>query len=344
LSRELTSVGEYLPSVDTIFIGGGTPTIFEENLFETMLRTVATSIPRSSSYEWTIEANPETVTKQKAEMMNDLGVNRVSIGAQTFDPSLLKTLERWHEVQSVEQAIHRVREAGIKNINLDLIYAIPTQTESQLRFDLNRAIALKPTHLSCYSLTYELGTPLRTRLERGDVQRVEHELESVMFNIVCDELKQEGYAQYEISNFATLGYECAHNIAYWTNQSWWPIGPSASGHINGKRWKNIASISQYIGGNSLPNVTDVETLSPDRSAGESFMLGLRMRKGMEKSWVNRLIEQSNNGWREDVLNRYIQEGFLHWENGYLTLTTEGICFADTVISSLLMQDVTITDT
>lgn len=344
LSRELAVVGESLPSIETIFIGGGTPTIFGEELFGNMLEAVSTNIPRSTSCEWSIEANPETVTAKKAELMNRFGVNRVSIGAQSFDSTLLKTLERWHEIESVENAVRHVKEAGIHNINLDLIYAIPKQTESQLLHDLHRAIALNPTHLSCYSLTYELGTPLRIRLERGEVQTIEHELEASMFEAVQTELCKKGYLQYEISNFAKAGYECAHNIAYWKNKSWWPFGPSASGHVNRRRWKNTPSISQYINGDAMPTVTDVELLSPDDSAGESFMLGLRLLEGMEEAWVHRLIEQSNNRWRESVLHKYIQEGFLHWQSGYLAFTAKGLRFADTVISALLMQEVAITDT
>ncbi len=344
LSRELAVVGDKLSPVDTIFIGGGTPTIFEEALFETMLEAVSNSVPRSSVCEWSIEANPETVTAKKAESMKHYGVNRVSIGAQSFDKTLLKTLERWHEINNVKHAVSTVKDAGIHNINLDLMYAIPNQTEEQLLHDLQSAIALNPSHLSCYSLTYELGTPLRTRLERGEVQSIEHELEAAMFETVRTELTKEGYLQYEISNFAKEGNECAHNIAYWKNESWWPIGPSASGHLNGRRWKNAPSITQYIKGGSLPVVTDLELLSPDQSAGESFMLGLRLLNGMEEAWVQRLIKQSNNEWRENVLNDYIQEGFLHWQRGNLALTAKGIRFADTVISALLMQDVAITDT
>lgn len=344
LALELKSVGRHLSAVDTIFVGGGTPTIFELDLFQKMLSAISTSIPRSDHCEWTIEANPETVTLDKAKAMVSHGINRVSIGSQSFNPHLLKTLERWHDIESVPKAVGYLREATIKDINLDLIYAIPTQTEEELLFDLKSAVALQPTHLSCYSLIYEPGTPLLTRLERGDVDRVEHETEARMFNTVKDFLEKEGYAQYEISNFAKEGYECRHNLAYWTNQPWWPCGPSASGHLSGKRWKNTPKLSHYINGESSPPIIEVEVLSPDRSAGEAFMVGLRLKKGMKKSWVDELVAQSNNAWRAGVIEGYIKEGLLQWQGEYLALSETGLCFADTVISGLLMPSESITDT
>lgn len=344
LAKELGHVGKQFPLIETIFVGGGTPTLFNIELFDEMLSVIATHIPRSKHCEWTIEANPETVTREKAIAMVNHGINRVSIGAQSFNPKLLKSLERWHEIESVSKAVDHVRDAGIEDINLDLIYAIPNQTESQLMYDLDRAIALQPTHLSCYSLMYEPNTPLRTRLERGEVQRVDHALEAAMFQTACKVLTQAGYVQYEISNFAKQGCECKHNLAYWTNQSWWPIGPSASGHLNGRRWKNTPKISQYIDGNQMPQIIDVELLCPDRSAGEAFMVGFRLKKGMHQSWVDQLILDSNNTWRSDVIEHYIKEGFLQWQGEYLALTAYGLTFADTVIAGLLMQDELITDT
>jgi len=272
------------------------------------------------------------------------GVNRVSIGAQSFHPALLKSLERWHDPENVGKAVECVRSVGIQDINLDVIYAIPSQTMDQLLVDLEQSIALSPTHMSCYSLIYEPNTPLRTRLDRGEVQRVEHELEASMFSCVAEVLQHAGYAQYEISNFAKEGYECKHNISYWTNQAWWPFGPSASGHLSGRRWKNSPRLSEYLSADGLPPILDVETLDSDASAGESFMLGLRLIRRMERSWVESLLAQSNNEWRKGVIEQYIREGQLHWVDDHLALTCEGIRIADTVILALLMQDDEMTDT
>ena len=344
LTKELEFVGRHLDIVKTIYIGGGTPTIFEPKLFEDMLQSVAMYLPRTAQCEWTIEANPETVTAQKAESMVRHGVNRVSIGAQSFHPTLLKALERWHDPTSVGKAVDCVRKVGISDINLDLIYAIPSQTEEQMFSDLNQAISLAPTHFSCYSLIYEPNTPLRVRLEKGEVNQIEHELEASMFEGVKSHLEQEGYLQYEISNFAKPGKECKHNIAYWTNQSWWPFGPSASGHLSGKRWKNTPRIPAYISSGNMPPIVDVEKLDSDKSAGESFMVELRLVRGVDRARVEELISRSNNRGRENVIKRYVHDGLLHWKNDCLALTKTGMRFADTVMLALLMEDEKMTDT
>ena len=344
LTLELEHVGRHLDTVETIFIGGGTPTIFEANLFDEMLKSVARYLPRSAHCEWTIEANPETVNVEKTEAMVRHGVNRVSIGAQSFHPTLLKALERWHDPASVAQAADCVRSVGISDINLDVIYGIPSQTKDQMLSDLHHAIDLAPTHLSCYSLIYEPNTPLRIRLDKGEVKRIEHDLEASMFESVIETLQQEGYFQYEISNFAKKGKECKHNIAYWKNQSWWPFGPSASGHLSGRRWKNTPRIQEYISSLHLPTIVDYEQLDPDTRAGESFMVGLRMVEGIERARVEELIAQSNNRWREDVVEQYVSEGLLCWNNERLALTQTGMRVADTVILALLMEDEKMTDT
>jgi oxygen-independent coproporphyrinogen-3 oxidase len=344
LTKEVEFVGNYLDTIDTIFIGGGTPTLFEQPLFEEMLCQIASHIPLGEEYEWTIEANPETVTQAKAMSMAKHGVNRVSIGAQSFHPDLLQRLERWHEPENVERAVNCIRQVGIQDINLDLMYAIPSQTEEQLLLDLQKAIAFEPTHLSCYALTYEPNTPLHTRLAKGQVQRVSQDVETSMFKKVHEVLESSGYEQYEISNYAKDSYVCKHNIAYWTNQSWWPFGPSASGHVDGRRWKNTPRINDYLNQSPLPLVVDVEQLDADQSAGEAFMLGLRMVKGMQRTWVENLIAQSNNAWRASVIEGHIEGGLLHWLDNCLALTPDGMLIADTVMISLLMQDEKNTDT
>jgi oxygen-independent coproporphyrinogen III oxidase len=343
LIKELEYVSPYLQAIDSIFVGGGTPTIFDDGLLGIMLEAVQKYIPVTNDCEWTIEANPETVTRQKAETLFATGVNRVSIGAQTFDSELLKSLERCHDPESVSRAVGYITAAGIHDFNIDLIHSIPSQTVEQLQFDIEQATALNPTHLSCYSLTYEPNTPLLKRLECGYIERLSHDKEAAMFALVREELSSRGYAQYEISNFAKDGFECRHNISYWKNKNWWAFGASASGHLCGLRWKNTPRISEYFGFDVLPPVMDVEKLNTDESAGESFMLGLRLVRGMNREWVDSLIEQSSHKWRSDVIERYINEGYLMWSDDYLCFTQDGQCFADTVIIALLKQEDPMTD-
>ncbi len=291
----------------------------------------------SSNVEFSIEANPETVTAQKAISMVEHGINRVSIGAQSFNLELLKVLERWHEPCSVNRAVDFVHAAGIQNVNLDIIYSIPTQTIEQVRFDLNQAMALSPTHMSCYALTYELNTPLLQRLHTGAITRVDHDLEADMFDIVTEELESNGYAQYEISNYAKEGFTCKHNLMYWNNNNWWPFGPAAAGHIDGRRWRNAPRLRDYFVHAPLPLVEDVELLPKDTQAGEAFMMGLRLLRGMERSWVESLVLQSSNQWRQAVIDRNCDSGLLQWEKNHLALTAKGLHFADSVISEFLSK-------
>jgi oxygen-independent coproporphyrinogen-3 oxidase len=334
---EIKEIGQLLPELETVFIGGGTPTIFEEPLFDRMLDGIRTYLPMSSDCEYTIEANPETVTEQKAVSMVEHGINRVSIGAQSFDLGLLKILERWHDPQSVINAVKFVQKAGIENINLDIIYSIPSQTLEQVRFDLQQAMSLEPTHMSCYALTYELHTPLLHRLQTGAITRVEHNLEADMFGVVAHELQENGFAQYEISNYAKEGFTCNHNLMYWKNKNWWPFGPAAAGHIDGRRWRNAPRLGDYFKQTPLPFVEDVEQLPRDTQAGEAFMMGLRMLEGMERGWVDSLVLESTNKWRQEVIDRNCESGMLGWGKNHLALTPKGLYFADSVISEFLTQ-------
>mgnify|MGYP002037320169 CR=1 FL=1 len=336
--KEIKFVAPYLSHVQTIFIGGGTPTLLQKTLFKNLLQTIAEHIPLAEKYEWTVESNPETVTHDKANFMKSAGVNRVSIGAQSFNEQLLEKLERWHSPGNVKKSVDIYRKSGIENINLDLIYAIPTQTIADLKEDLRRAVELKPKHLSCYALTYEPNTPLAVRLKRGEVLRVNQDCEAEMFQFVRSNLDSHGYAQYEISNFAQKGFECEHNLLYWNNKNWWPIGPAAAGHIKGLRWRNQPRLTNYLTKDSLPLIEDVEHIARDRQLGETCMLGLRMTNGLKKEIINQIIESSPKQWRKAVFEKYIDAGYLHWTKGSLAFTDTGLLFADTVIVDLLMQE------
>lgn len=338
LTKELAYIGPRMQPLQSIFIGGGTPTLLEPKLFQRMLEAIQKHIPFENEIEFTIEANPETVTQEKAEIMSACGVNRVSIGAQSFDVELLKVLERWHEPRSVARALEFVHKAGITNVSLDLIYAIPSQTIEQVQSDICFATSLKPTHMSCYALTYEPNTPLAHRLAVGKVDRVDHDLEADMFDFVTEELASFGYEQYEISNYAKEGKQCKHNLLYWKNGNWWPFGPAGAGHCNGRRWRNTPRISDYLRTTPLPPVEDMELLSEDIQAGEAFMMGLRLLEGMERAWVVELLSKSVHGWRSPVIDRNVEEGFLEWNKEMLRFTDRGLHFADTVISELLIRD------
>ncbi len=344
LLSEFVSVAPYIQQpIETIFIGGGTPTLLNGPLLSSILEAIAANFTFAEQYEWTIEANPETVTPDIANRIADAGVNRASIGAQSFDVDCLKRLERWHAPESVARSMSSLRKAGIENINLDLIFGIPHQTMEVFRNDLQLTVDLAPDHISSYALTYEPNTPLYVREKRGEIQKLDEDLESLMFEETMSILDSRGYEQYEVSNYAKPNRRCKHNLMYWNNDSWWPFGPAAAGHVAGRRWRNIPRLSNYMSNSALPPVEDVECLSASGQAGESLMLGLRLRDGLSSERIEQLLEIPGGRWRRAVIEGYVREGLLEWKDG-LRLTPAGLMVADSIIGDLLMNETQVVDT
>jgi oxygen-independent coproporphyrinogen-3 oxidase len=286
--------------------------------------------------EFTVEANPETVTAELAATLAQGGVNRVSLGAQSFNPSHLQTLERWHDPANVGRSAALLREAGIANLNLDLIFAIPGQTLDDWHRDLDAALAISPEHLSCYALTYEPNTPLAQRLKLGQVERIEEEVEAAMFDTAIDRLAAAGFEQYEVSAFARPGRRCRHNLVYWTNRSWWALGPGASGHAGSIRWKNVPRLGEYLEHGPLPPVTDIERIDSRTRVGETLMLGLRLRDGVDAKNLDSLLADDPAAHeRRGAIAAFERDGLLERIGGRLRLTRAGLRLADTVLAELV---------
>lgn len=294
--------------------------------------------------EFTVEANPETVTDELMAVLAAGGVNRVSIGVQTFHTDLLKMLERWHDPSHVQQAVRRIRGGGVKNLNLDLIFAIPGQTMAQLDADLDAALALDPQHLSCYGLTYEPNTPMTARLRIGSFERVPEEVERTMYERVLDRLSDADFEHYEVSNWARRDtnvldraapspHRCRHNLAYWRNLNWLGIGPAAASHVDGHRWKNEPHLGRYIKGAPSPPVVDVEHFSAQRRTGEHLMLALRTMDGIEWSWLEANLALTDERWR--TIEGFLDANLLERHDGHLRLTRAGLFVADGVVERLL---------
>jgi len=340
------------PRPRTIFVGGGTPTLLPPEHWRTLLDALREQGWLTNVHEFTVEANPETVTEELAEVLTRAptsgggasgggasgGVNRVSIGCQSFDEGLLRQLERWHHPRKVADAVRLFRGAGVTNINLDLIFAIPTQTMAQLDADLDRALALEPTHLSCYSLIFEPNTPLTRKLKLGRVSRVGEDVERAMYERVIDRLDAAGYEHYEVSNWARSAsplqragepspYRCAHNLIYWTSENWLAAGPSASGHLDGRRWKIAPRLGDYIARSPTPAHVDEEHLPPRARLGEQRMLRIRLREGVPLDMLHDLSAAAI----DDLLTR----GLVEQTATHLRLTREGLMHADTVAARLL---------
>jgi oxygen-independent coproporphyrinogen-3 oxidase len=337
LIEEFEVCSRYLPGpFQTVFVGGGTPTLLEARHWRRLLDAMNDDLPRQRDAEFTIEANPETVTEELAETLAAGGVNRVSIGSQSFHVNHLKTLERWHDPANVDRAVQVFRAAGIENINLDLIFAIPDQTLDDWLDDLDRAIALEPAHLSCYGLTYEPNTLMTARLAAGEFHRADEDLESNMYQATIDRLAAAGFEHYEISNWSRPGQRCRHNMMYWTNGDWWPYGPSAAGHVNGVRWKNVRRLDAYLHGRPLAPIADVEQLDAARAAGELLMLGLRLVDGIPVDEMRALIDRTDDAaGRLESIDRATAAGLLQVANGRASLTRAGLLLADEIIAELI---------
>ena len=340
LNEAQAALPKFPVGVRTVFIGGGTPTHLPIDSLEALLSGLG-SLLRAGGHtieEWTIEANPDTVTPDVAAVLAAGGVNRVSIGAQSFHEGSLAALERNHDPSNVSRAVELVRAAGISDVSIDLIFAVPGQPEplELWRGDLDQALALDPSHLSCYNLSYELGTPLRRRLDTGAIERVSNEIEAEMYEFTIERLAAAGYEQYEVSNWARPGRRCLHNLLYWRNENWWPLGPSGSGHVNGRRWRNVPRLGPWLQGSGLPPVDTVEQLDIDGQLGERLMLGLRLNEGVPRAVVEAALSAPSRGEaRRVTLDEAIQKGLLAWHQDHLVLSPSGLLIADAIIGDLL---------
>lgn len=353
LIAELAAWADYLePRPTTLFAGGGTPTYLRPQLWARLLDALQHLGYLQHAHEFTVEANPETVTAELMHQLAQGGVNRVSIGAQSFQRESLAALERWHDPDNVPRAIAHARAAGIQNISLDLIFAIPGQTMAMLDRDLERLIELRPTHLSTYGLTYEPNTALTARLRVGQVTPIDEDLEREMYGHVLQRLEAAGFEHYEISNWALnlrpeerLGNSpqqqtayshpnrCAHNLVYWQNRNWLGVGPAAASHIDGHRWKNVPNLPTYLATAPHPATQDHEHLPGDQRVGEQLMLGLRLSDGIALQWIDQHLRPGDR--RRDAINEMLELRMLERTATHLRLTRRGLFVADSVISKVL---------
>lgn len=326
---ELGELAPYAGRLTSIFVGGGTPTLLRVDLWRRLLAALHDQFDLPGA-EFTVECNPETATAELFDELVEGGVNRISIGAQSFDEKHLKTLERWHDPANVARALELARAAGIGRQSIDLIFAIPGQTLQDWQGDLGRAIDLGVTHLSCYALTYEPNTAMTARLRRGDFAPADEDLEADMLECTLGTLRSAGYDRYEVSNYAKPGDECRHNLAYWRQEQWLAAGPSASGHLAGWRWKNVPRLDSYLGdplATGLPPAVDVEPPDPSRAMAERIMTGLRLREGIGACDLPAALHAAAQRQRD--------AGNLEIDGDRLRLTDRGMMLADGIAAEFM---------
>ena len=324
-------------ALGTIYVGGGTPTILPPTELARLLDAARTAARPRADIEFTVEANPATVSPEIAEVLARAGVNRVSIGAQSFDSAELRVLERTHAPPQVAETVEICRQHGIRQINLDLIFAIPGQSLASWLATLDAARGLEPDHLSCYGLTYEPGTRLHQQLADGLVARVDADVEADMYEAAIDRLAAAGYRQYEISNFARPGRRCRHNLTYWHNEPYLGIGPSAAGFVDGVRYKNVADTAAYVEavlGGASPWV-EQERLTPERRARETAMLELRLTEGMDRGRFRERFDEDPADFFADAVRKHVELGLLELDQRGIHLTRAGLLLADSVIADFL---------
>ena len=329
----------------TIFVGGGTPTLLDVRHWRTLLETLRVSGLLDQVSEFTVEANPETVATPLLETLRAGGVNRISIGGQSFHPNLLHTLERHHDPRSVATAVATARRCAFDNLNLDLIFGIPGQTLAMFQEDVKRALDLEPEHLACYNLTYEPGTALTQRLRDGAIQRSAEADERAMYDWLLDHMPVAAFEHYEISNWAAMDRQgpgttrgqpdrrCHHNLVYWRNGNWVGAGPSAASHVAGRRWKNVSHLGRYLASAPKAERIDEEVIPETQQAGERLMLGLRLRRGIRLDWLEKALDGGDPRWQRIELLE--SKGLLQRDDGHLQLTRRGLWVSDAIFTELL---------
>ena len=328
LLREVDRVRDRFDlKLETIFFGGGTPSALTIAQLEYLLGGLREHVDLAGVTEWTLEANPGSVSARKAAKLRELGVNRISLGVQSWDDALLKLLGREHNAAQAEESFHILRAAGFANVNVDLMFGLPEQTLAQWEATLAKTISLKPDHVSTYCLTYEEDTEFFLRHARGEFLD-DPEVEAEFFQSALRMLQAAGYAQYEISNYARPGFASHHNRAYWAGANYLGLGPSAFSTVDLTRWQNVADYRVYIDkllAGETP-VSKIEILTPEMKRAEKIALGLRTDRGVAatllKSWPDETREFSSLGLMQEAGENFV-------------LTPKGKLLADSVAEAFI---------
>ncbi len=320
----------------TIYFGGGTPSLMEPVYIEQIINHLYKNFKFSENVEITLETNPGTVDLKKLKAFKETGINRLSIGIQSFHEDELKFLTRIHDKETAIKTVENANKAGFKNINIDLIFNLPGQTKNKWKFNLETAANLPVTHISAYSLILERGTILNKMVLDGKVNMQDEDYDADLYEITIDYLISKDFYQYEVSNFTKTGYECIHNNAYWHYWDYLSLGTSSHSFMNGKRWWNFSSLKKYISeveknGNA---VASSEILSKEEMFNEYVMLALRssglnldeLKKNFGSNWINEKYNYFKN---------LMNENFLTMDEHHIRFTKKGYAVCDEILSNIL---------
>jgi putative oxygen-independent coproporphyrinogen III oxidase len=337
IERELSWL-KHPREVDTLFIGGGTPTHLSVEQLQRLCDVVTKWFPLAAGNEFSIEANPLDVDVEKAEVLATCGVNRISLGVQSFSTEKLTLLERDHRGEQITTAVEVARKA-IQSVSLDLIFGTPGETPEGWGDDLRRAIDLSPDHISTYGLTFERGTSFWSRLQKDDLSQVAEEDERQMYLAAIDLLTQAGFEHYEVSNFAKPAHRCRHNEVYWSGDSYYAAGPGAARYVDGQRKTNHRSTTTYLNrvlADRSP-VADSETLSPEASARERLVFGLRRLEGVDRDSFANATGFTIDGLVGDSLAELVRLRLIEDSGDRIRLTRKGLLVSDSIWPEFLSE-------
>ncbi len=339
LNKEIISLREKHNNleINTIFIGGGTPSVLEADELECLLKEVA-KLNMAKDIEYSMECNPGNLTEEKLEVMKKYGVNRISMGLQAKQDNLLKGLGRIHNYKTFKENFLLAKKVGFNNINVDLMFGLPNQRLNEWEETLREIISLEPAHISAYSLIIEEGTAFYNLYENDKLKLPTEEEERKMYHLAKKILEENGFNQYEISNYTKEGKECRHNLAYWNMDNWIGVGSAAASYINEKRIKNISSVEEYI--NSINEkgeaVEEIINNSKNDNMEEFMFMGLRKINGIDENEFKKRFSMNINDVYGEILNKYIDEGLLIRESGRIFLSEKGIEISNIIMADFLL--------
>ena len=321
----------------TVFLGGGTPSILSSNLLHRIIAASFTLFSCTKDAEISIEINPGTVDREKLENLQESGLNRISFGVQSFNDTELNRIGRTHSADEAVRAITMAVKAGYSNVSLDLMFGLPGQTLQSWQQSLKTAISLGVKHLSLYQLTVEEQTPIEKMIHDGKIELPGEEELFEMDEITSKLTRESGLNQYEISNYSESGFQCRHNIVYWKNEEYLGLGAGAVSCIQGNRKRTVADPVQYCerieAGKSV--IIEEETLEKEASFRETVIMGLRMNQGVSESVLTSRYGLNPTEYYGEILQKLLKEDFLHWSEGFLSLTDRGRVMANRVMAELV---------
>lgn len=334
----------YLPEdgnkLETIYIGGGTPTSLNMEQLALLMETINKKFDTANLKEFTIEVNPGDIDDEKAKLLKASGVNRISFGVQVMDDDMLKQIGRNHRVEDVYRTVDLFARNDFSNISLDLIYSLPHQTAEQFERSLKEAMAFDLPHYSTYALQIEPRTVFYHKHKKGELHRPAEEEEVKMYDLLRESMHRAGAEQYEISNFAKPGYESKHNLTYWDNEYFYGFGAGASSYLPGKRVENVRALKTYITksfDNEAP-VKQIDEIKLKERIEEEMFLGLRKTKGYEREVFKRKFGFPLEVLFADQLDKLNRDGLLEADKDVLKLTDEGMLLANRVFSEFILED------